>query len=145
MKGYVYHIKDPNNIGLDFGYIGVVKKDKGVLKRFMEHKSSNKMKLGQAIKKYNLTFEDVDMILETNIKDCYEYENKLRPKQNMGWNIATGGGGPYYSSIPDLSIHRSKLQIERMKDKELKKCQGESFKRNYYANEESQQLRRLRA
>ena len=39
----------------------------------------------------------------------------------------------------------SELQTERMKDEELKKRQGESFKENYYANEQSQKLRKQRS
>lgn len=144
MNGYVYHIKDPNNPNLEHGYIGVVKESKGIDKRFREH-SLAKNRMSSHIRENSISLNDVDILFFGDIIECYEKEKALRPNQNMGWNLAKGGGGPYYSEIEDLSKHRSEIQSQRMKDENLKKQQSKSFKRNYYSNAESQKLRSLRA
>lgn len=145
MKGLVYHIPDPNDKNTNSGYIGVVKETKGIYRRFREHSSDKNRMMSHHIRENNVIFDDVKILFEGDIKECYEYEAKLRPSQNIGWNLASGGGGPYYSSIEDLSSFRSALQSERMKDEKIKKRQSESFKENYYSNEESQTLRKIRA
>jgi hypothetical protein len=145
MDGYVYHIKDPNNTSLDHGYIGVVKKEKGINKRFIEHRNYKHGIMHHHIRENNIRLEDVDVLFEGTIKSCYEYEKRLRPQQCMGWNLAMGGGGPYKPTHEDLKKFRSELQTERMKDEKLKKQQGESFKKNYYSNPKSQELRSRRA
>lgn len=143
-KGFVYHIPDPKNPSTKYGYIGVVKKEKGVYKRFREHYKS-RSRMSSIIKKFSIEFKDVKILYEGNLLDCYLEENKLRPMQNIGWNLAAGGGGPYYSSIDNLNEYRSIVQSKRMQNEELKKKQGESFKKNYYNNKESQKLRSKRA
>ena len=144
-QGLVYHIPDPNNKGLDFGYIGVVLKEKGAIKRFHEHRTSSSH-MRSKIKKNNITENDVQIIFEGDIKDCYNKEQELRPIQRMGWNVDRGGRGYYYiSEIDNLSEYRSRVQTLRMQDEELKKCQGENFKKNYYASPESIELRQRRA
>ena len=144
MHALVYHIEDPDNPGLDHGYIGVVNAKKGVYSRFREHCNS-KYVVGYKIRHLGLQFDQhVKIIYEGDINECYDHENKLRPTQNIGWNLAAGGGGPYETAI-NLKEHRSKIQSERMKNSELKKRQSESFKKRYYENLESQNLRSLRA
>lgn len=142
--GLVYHIPDPNNPGLENGYVGVVNKNKGVYKRFREHINSSRI-MSHYIKENSVVFESVKIIFEGNLKECYQYEEKLRPTQNIGWNLAKGGGGPYYSEINDLNEYRSFIQSERMKNENLKMQQAETFKLNYYENIESQKLRSKRA
>jgi hypothetical protein len=144
MKALVYHIPDPNNPGLENGYVGVVKEEKGIYKRFREH-ANDKRQMRSIIRKHDIKFEDVSIIFEGDIADCYNEEKRLRPEQNIGWNLAKGGGGPYYSSIENLNEFRSKHQSERMRNEDLKRKQGESFKKNYYSNKDSQALRSQRA
>lgn len=145
MKGYVYHIKNPANLSLEDGYIGVVKKEKGVYKRFLEHKTCKDRIMHHHIRTNEIEFEHIEILFEGDIQDCYKFENKLRPSQNIGWNLATGGGGPYNRATEDLIKFRSEHQKMRMQDKELKIQQGAKFKENYYQNEEAQILRKLRA
>lgn len=145
MKGFVYHIKNPNNSSIEEGYVGVVKETKGVYRRFREHASDLKRVMSHHITSNNISFDNVAILFEGDISECYKLEAQLRPKQCMGWNLAKGGGGPYYSSIENLNKFRSELQTERMKDEELRKRQGDSFKENYYSNEESQRLRKQRS
>jgi hypothetical protein len=143
MKGYVYHIKNPNDSSIEEGYIGVVNKEKGVYRRFLEHASSSKH-MKHLIAENNIEFNQVEVIFEGDLSDCYALEKQLRPKQKIGWNLATGGGGPYYSEIDDLKKYRSDVQTQRMQNEEIRKKQGESFKNNYYSNPKSQELRKLR-
>jgi len=142
MKGYVYHIKDSSS--KTEGYVGVTKESKGISKRFREHINS-KAKVGVMIRSLNLSLEDVDILLHDDISICYELEKELRPHQNIGWNVASGGGGPYYSSIKDLNQLRSDNQTERMKDRKLINKQIKTFKENYYASPEAQEHRSKKA
>lgn len=145
--GYVYHIMDPNNMfSLDHGYVGVTNESKGVRRRFMGHKNSSRH-MRNIIRENNIDYDThVRILCKADLKYCYELENKLRPREKIGWNIAAGGiGYNYKSSVKNLSEFRSNFQSERMKDEKLKRQQGESFKENYYASEESQKLRKKRA
>lgn len=145
--GYVYHIMDPQNMfSLDHGYIGVTNENKGVRRRFMGHKNSSRH-MRKIIRENNIEFyTHVRILCKGELSYCYELERLLRPNEKMGWNIASGGiGYNYKSNKENLSEFRSKYQSERMKDEELKRRQGESFKQNYYTNEESQLLRRRRS
>lgn len=147
MKGFVYHIMDPSHLNsLDHGHIGVTNIDKGVRRRFMGHKNSSRH-MRKIIIENNVDFDKhVRILCHADILYCYQLEKALRPNQKMGWNIASGGGGyNYKSSIDNLSEFRSKWQSDRMKDENLKKRQGDSFKENYYSSEESQRLRKQRS
>lgn len=144
MEGIVYHIQNPDNTGLDHGYVGVVNANKGVYSRYKEH-SNSKYMVGYCIRHMRLQYDDhVKILFRGSLEECYDYEKKLRPMQNMGWNLAAGGGGPYQTTI-NLKEHRSHIQTQRMKDESIKKKQSNSFKENYYKNIESQKLRSLRA
>ena len=142
--GIVYHIPDPTNQSIEFGYVGVVNKKKGIAQRFTEHKGYKSGLMHHYIEKHSITVYDVKVLFEGDIKECYQYEKELRPNQCMGWNLAAGGGGPYKPLHPDLHKFRSGLQSERMKSEELKKKQSDTFKKNYYSNAQSQELRSLR-
>jgi hypothetical protein len=143
--GEVYHIQNPANPSIDEGYIGVVKKTKGSYKRFREHSACRGRIMHHHIRTNNVTEDHVKVLFVGDIQDCYDFEKTLRPKQLMGWNIASGGGGPYYSTIDDLSKMRSESQSARMQDEALKKRQSDTFKENYYSNSTAQELRSKRA
>jgi hypothetical protein len=141
---YVYHIQDPNNLSIEYGYIGIVKASKGIYKRYREH-ANCKRNMRHHIKENNVTYDDhVKIIFTGTLNECYQKESELRPKQNMGWNLASGGGGPYYG-VENISKLRSDIQTKRMQNDDLKKAQGIAFKENYYANEKLQELRKLRS
>lgn len=145
MDGIVYHIPNPlYPEDTSQGYIGVVKSSKGLYRRFREHATGGRL-MQHMIRENSITYEDLKIIFEGDIKECYRKEAELRPRQLIGWNIAAGGGGPYYSVIEDLSKFRSNHQKERMKSTALRQQQGEAFKKNYYSNTSAIELRRKRA
>jgi hypothetical protein len=145
-EGYVYHIQNPNNPSIEEGYIGVVNAKKGIYRRFREH-STDYDHMRKRIRENNVTFENhVKIVFQGSLKECYMKEHELRSSQKIGWNVASGGAGwNYKSDISDLSKYRSDIQKQRMEDEDLKRRQSESFKKNYYANEEVQKLRSDRA
>lgn len=143
--GYVYHIENPENPGIQDGYVGVVLASKGYKARFNEHRLS-KSHMRSKIKNYNISVDNVKVLFYGEIQECYQKEQELRPNLKMGWNIDRGGRGYYYTSeIDNLSVHRSIIQSARMSNTEIKIRQSQSFKDNYYSSEESQKLRSLRA
>ena len=95
---YVYWIRAEDHCDFNSqGYIGVTTKT--VEERFSQHKyNSNREKhrdyaLSRAIRKYGANFLVVQVLIECSEEDAYCYEEKLRPKENLGWNIASGGCG----------------------------------------------------
>lgn len=74
------------------GYIGVSCQNK---KRWKDHQLSYENKhLGNAIKKYGWENLIKEILIIASSDYCLFVENKLRPKANVGWNIAAGGGKP---------------------------------------------------
>ena len=145
VNGYVYHICNPNNNIVEDGYVGVVKESKGVYERFKEH-ATTKSHMRSKIKKHGIVYDDhVKIIFHGPISDCYSLEKSLRPFQSMGWNLAAGGGGPYYGLNVDLNKVRSDNQSKRMQDSELREQQSKAFKEFYYNDIQSQELRKRRA
>jgi len=143
----VYHIINPEYPNsLEHGYIGVTNSKRGVRRRFVGHKNSSRH-MHTIIRINKINFDDhVKILCYADMLYCYELEHKLRPYENIGWNLAAGGVGYNWDeSASAVSKFRSMFQSERMKDEELKKKQGESFKENYYSDEESQQLRKKRS
>ena len=123
------------------GYIGITTNP---VRRWQEHrlnaKKNGKATIYKALKKY----DDVqfDVILIGNRKYCEEIEIKLRPKTEIGWNIAIGGedatkgatlksqqtyrqrrlaNAAYYWHKAEMkllrSLHSQKIQAERAKSK----------------------------
>jgi hypothetical protein len=93
-----------------------------------------------------LNINNIKVIFEGTLTDCYNYENELRPSPYIGWNIATGGGGPLHGMTTDkLREYRSLIQSNRMLDSNLKSQQSKAFKENYYSNTSLQEIRKLRA
>jgi len=91
MASYVYWIHLPEHTDImTEGYIGVSIHPS---RRLMEHKC-NKFNphLKNAFNKYeNITHT---ILLEGYEDYCYELEAKLRPHENVGWNITRGGTKP---------------------------------------------------
>lgn len=144
IEAFVYHIEDPQHPGeTNYGYIGVVNESKGVHKRFREHCKT--VRLGQIIRENKVSFNNVRIIYSGTRKSCQQLEKELRPKEKIGWNLSIGGSGYNYTKIEDISKFRSELQTKRMKNKTLRKRQGETFKLNYYSDKESIALRKRRA
>ena len=74
------------------GYIGVSVNAK---RRFTEHKKSNNNRhLMFAIQKYGWENLIKSEILIAEEDYCLDIERKLRPLNNIGWNLVVGGGKP---------------------------------------------------
>jgi predicted GIY-YIG superfamily endonuclease len=103
MNASVYWVrhKDHTNIFVD-GYVGVSKNPKT---RWEQHKSNlQKLKhenlhFQSAFLKYGIENLIFEIVCFANEKYCYQVENKLRSKLNVGWNIAIGGEKPPVSKF----------------------------------------------
>lgn len=85
---YVYWIKKIDHIDVwSEGYVGV---SINIQKRFQQHRRSKEV-VGKAIRKY---FTEMKILYEGTKTECVAMEILLRPRQKIGWNLATGGGVP---------------------------------------------------
>lgn len=82
------------------GYVGVTSRQGFAEERFQEHvREANRSEyiryhFGRAIKKYGPDKMIVENIIISTEEYCYDLEFKLRPKNNIGWNMAAGGQRP---------------------------------------------------
>lgn len=115
---YVYWIKRKahTNIITD-GYVGVSKDFK---KRFEQHKKSNSV-VSKAITKY----DDIEVIpiCFTDICTALFLEEKLRPEDEIGWNIVKGGGLP-----PNF---KGRKRSDDFKSKASERMKGNTFIRDW--------------
>ena len=93
MIGCIYWIKHPDHSDMfTEGYIGITN---DFAQRMRKHKSKiTNAHLLNAINKYGWDVLVKNVILIANVDYCLEIEQKLRPKKDIGWNIAVGGGKP---------------------------------------------------
>ncbi len=92
---YWAHLEEHTDIN-NQGYIGVTSQtlEKRQKKHFEDTKANSQYTFHRAIRKYNNKII-WDVVAEyENEKDAYSFENQLRPKENIGWNNAIGGGKP---------------------------------------------------
>jgi group I intron endonuclease len=91
MNLYWIHHKDHTDI-FSQGYVGV---SNNVKKRWSDHawKAQN-THLANAVAKYGWDNLVKKVVLIANNDYCLDIENKLRPTNNLGWNIVKGGGMP---------------------------------------------------
>jgi len=90
---YWIHKKDATDVTKS-GYVGVSTQ---VEKRFASHKnkeSGTNKYLARAIEKYGWDNLVKDILVIAEKDYCLGVENKLRPKEKIGWNLAAGGGYP---------------------------------------------------
>jgi group I intron endonuclease len=74
------------------GYIGV---SKNAEKRFAQHlKRPQNRHLKFVIKKYGWENLNKSILLYADKSYCLEIEKKLRPTDQIGWNLVAGGGHP---------------------------------------------------
>lgn len=114
-KACLYWIKHKEHTDIfTQGYVGVTKNYE---KRWRRHIGDAKNKkhdnphLQKALNKYNSKTIIQEIILFASEKYCYEIENKLRNKENIGWNICSGG------TKPPISKPRGKNYISPLKGK----------------------------
>lgn len=107
----VYHIyKDGDTI--DDGYVGV---SVDVTNRLKYHLSKLKT-MSHPNKKLQEAYSGeykTKILLEGDESYCYFIENKLRPRSNMGLNIAVGGKLPPIISSPDCIERGMDTRVER--------------------------------
>ena len=88
---YWIHHKDHTDM-FNQGYVGV---SKNTETRFQRHnKYSDNQHLKAAIKKYGWDNLVKQIVLIGEEKYCYNLELKIRPNEQIGWNIAPGGKKP---------------------------------------------------
>lgn len=88
----VYHIHIKPS--LDEGYIGITKNTE---QRFFEHRTKIKQRnvhLNNALQKYGDAVQFSVVASDLAYEAACLLEKMLRPKPNMGWNIAVGGDVP---------------------------------------------------
>ena len=80
------------------GYVGVTTKT--ALVRFKEHyttyltikkSKAPRLPLHKCFERYGMSGVELKVLFQGTQEECYEYERKLRPIENIGWNMARGG------------------------------------------------------
>tara|TARA_R110000868_G_scaffold233624_1_gene487333 strand:+ start:1831 stop:2610 length:780 start_codon:yes stop_codon:yes gene_type:complete len=136
---YWIHAKKHNNINTE-GYVGITKQP--AMRRWKDHQSASRKNnelhckiLNKALRKYDsLIFE---VILVADLREyCERIEGLLRPKQRIGWNIATGGmpvdtmlGGiatrnkwiQYWIDNPNKAAEKKQILLKKQANKQLNK------------------------
>jgi len=119
-KCYVYWLHLPEHTDITSqGYVGV---SIDPTQRLWEHKNAAKKGthhnkyLARIINKHELI---QSIIVTGNTKECYAYEEELRPTKNIGWNLNRGGDcppsnqGKKFSAKHCANITKSKLGKKR--------------------------------
>lgn len=90
---YVYHIcRSKDKYDVSKGYIGVSIKPSVRMKTHRNKVRHQNPHLYNAMNKYDDTI--IYALIYSTEKACYALEKSLRPRRNMGWNIAIGGSSP---------------------------------------------------
>lgn len=110
---YVYHISKDSETNLAEGYIGVTQ---NIEDRWKGH-IKNQYKIGRAIRKYDLTIDNLKIINQFDNSDsAYDLEKQLRPGYNLGWNILPGGHGFSDGHVQDAYM-RAKMSASAKRRK----------------------------
>jgi len=89
MYVYWYHLPEHSNPYIE-GYVGITKNLK---RRDYEHRNGyGNIHLTRAFKKYRGIQKTI--LCKGTIEYCIELEQRLRPRDKIGWNIVAGGGLP---------------------------------------------------
>ena len=99
MTAQVYWIRAQHHSDIfSEGYVGVSKnaKNRWVYGHKLAHKKGkhDNSYFSNAISKYGWDNLIKTVVVISNEEYCYELERKLRSIENIGWNIAVGGGKP---------------------------------------------------
>jgi predicted GIY-YIG superfamily endonuclease len=110
---YWIRLKEHSNIFCD-GYVGVTKNTK---RRWNQHVSAAKLNkhenehLNFAILKYGWDNLIKEVVLVAEESYCYKIEGKIREKEQIGWNINSGG------NKPPVAKHRGQNYVSPLKGK----------------------------
>lgn len=93
MSCSVYWIHHPDHTDMfTQGYIGI---SSNIKQRWNEHsKRPSNLHIERAVKKYGWNNLVKKIILIADKSYCLAVETKLRPANNIGWNVVSGGGNP---------------------------------------------------
>lgn len=122
---YVYWIHTPDQTDiLSEGYVGISCQPD---RRFKDHKKGKtNPHLTRAFAKYS---DIVSTIVLCGSEDyCIEVETKLRPTENIGWNVAPGGGKPPSSKgkpKTQKQLESSRKNRGRTRSEDFKKFMSE--------------------
>lgn len=112
----VYHIS--NESSLNTGYIGITK---NVNLRFSQHtwkRKKTNLHLKNALAKYGDAVKFLVIVDNLDFEAASFIEELLRPKPNMGWNIAPGGNVPPNPSGKTRSIeYRQNISKAKLGEK----------------------------
>ena len=100
---YWKHLKDMSSDYTD-GYIGI---SKNFEERQRQHHRDAFVRnsiytVHERMRMYGDNIQ-TSIIFEGSINDCFDYEEELRPRWHMGWNMAIGGGRPGSGWKPSLN------------------------------------------
>lgn len=113
----VYWIRNASHTDIfSQGYVGV---SSNVAKRWEYHrKHGENTHLRHAINKYGWEGLIKEVIVIADADYCLDVEAKLRPANQMGWNIVAGGGNPpSYLGKKDSKEVRAKKAISKLGNK----------------------------
>ena len=93
MSSSVYWIRHPDHTDMfTQGYIGITNNTKV---RWNAHrKKPSNLHIERAVKKYGWDNLVKEVILIADKSYCLAVETKLRPANQIGWNVVSGGGNP---------------------------------------------------
>lgn len=93
------------------GYIGITK---NVHRRIDEHRKhySGRSRVSNAIKKYD-DIEHIILFEGLDKQEAIEIEKRLRPDDNIGWNITKGGGLPPSNKGLKKPKHSDRMKGEK--------------------------------
>lgn len=132
----VYWIHQPDNSDIfSQGYVGVSNE---ISRRFLQHqKTTQKSHFANAIKKHGWDNLVKKVVLVADEDYCLDIEKKLRPTDNVGWNMVAGGGLP-------PKLFGNKINLGRVSGNKGKKLPCPSKMKGIPRTEElKQKLRKL--
>lgn len=127
----VYWIRLPEHKEIKSeGYVGVSQNStKRINKHFymLENNCHENIHLTRAYNKYDTLVKEIVLIGDESY--CYEIENTLRPKYNIGWNIAPGG------DKPPLSV-KGRGKGRKLSEEHRKKIADKTFFKEFNKSEQ---------
>lgn len=110
-------------------YVGVTNNMDG---RWKNHLVSKHL-VGKTIRERGWSRDNMRSIFSGSAKECFAFENALRPNPSMGLNIACGGYGGHTSYTPE----RNKKISEKLKGRKNTWVTPEAFKDRDFSREKN--------
>jgi predicted GIY-YIG superfamily endonuclease len=129
MSTYLYWIRLESHTDITSeGYVGITN---DFTKRMLKHSRCDDGSeiLYNAIKKYGWENLIKTIMLEGSEEYGLDMENKLRPSERIGWNIAIGGGKPPTKSGNDNPSRNPEVVAKRQKTRDLRTTPYEKIAR----------------